>query len=138
MSGRTNPPHPDEGLEALARETADKLDADAQHHLLDSYARGDWDAAPIILDALHEATKERDAKWKLYADTTDKLIAHLCEKRDEKIAELRRKGHSGDCTIYAARLDDDPLAGICTCGYGWSRVRQCDWSEMYSAQYGDR
>lgn len=42
--------------------------------------------------------------------------------------------HAGDCTIYAALMNDSPIDGICTCGYGWSLARKGDWSEMYSRE----
>ncbi len=40
--------------------------------------------------------------------------------------------HSGDCTIYRSLINGSPTDGICTCGYGWTLVRQGDWSQMYS------
>lgn len=42
--------------------------------------------------------------------------------------------HAGDCTIYAALRNGSPTDGICTCGHGWSLVREGDWSEMYSKE----
>ena len=42
--------------------------------------------------------------------------------------------HAGDCTIYASLSNSRPIDGICTCGYGWRRVRVGDWSEMYSKE----
>lgn len=42
--------------------------------------------------------------------------------------------HAGDCTIYRSVANGRPADGICTCGYGWTLVRQGDWSEMYSAE----
>lgn len=42
--------------------------------------------------------------------------------------------HAGDCTIYRATVNHSPVDGICTCGYGWTRVRLGDWSEMFSEE----
>lgn len=42
--------------------------------------------------------------------------------------------HAGDCTIYRALINERPEDGICTCGYGWARVTQGDWSQMYSTE----
>ena len=44
------------------------------------------------------------------------------------------KSHISDCTVYAALENGYPTDGICTCGYGWSKVRTGDWSQMYSEQ----
>lgn len=46
--------------------------------------------------------------------------------------------HDGDCTIYASLINHSPECGICTCGYGWQRVREGDWSEMYSGDLEER
>ena len=50
------------------------------------------------------------------------------KKREEK------DGHAGDCTIYASLINNTPESGICTCGYGWRKVRQGKWGEMYSKE----
>jgi len=42
--------------------------------------------------------------------------------------------HDGDCTIYSSLINGSPENGICTCGYGWQRVREGNWSEMYSRE----
>jgi|WetSurMetagenome_2_1015567.scaffolds.fasta_scaffold532929_2 hypothetical protein len=42
--------------------------------------------------------------------------------------------HDGDCTIYSCLHNGSPENGICTCGYGYQRVREGDWSEMYSKE----
>ncbi len=34
------------------------------------------------------------------------------------------QGHCGDCTIYGSMENERPYAGICTCGYGLSMMRQ--------------
>ena len=46
----------------------------------------------------------------------------------------RQTAHAGDCTIYAAYDPDDPLSGICTCGYGWRQVRVGNHKEMFSPE----
>lgn len=43
--------------------------------------------------------------------------------------------HSGDCTIYASMCNGEPTDGICTCGYGLRKVRQGDWSQVYSKEH---
>lgn len=45
-----------------------------------------------------------------------------------------RTRHDGDCTIYASLVNQRAEDGICTCGFGWSRVRANDYSEMYSKE----
>ena len=66
--------------------------------------------------------------------------AESCLNADECAQCLREAAfptsHAGDCTIYAVIMNPiDPLAGICTCGYGWFCTRQGDWSKMYSREY---
>jgi len=46
--------------------------------------------------------------------------------------------HAGDCTIYASLDNVSPECGICTCGYGLSRLRECDMSEMYSDEVREK
>ena len=46
----------------------------------------------------------------------------------------RAFSHAGDCTIYAALINGCATDGICTCGYGWSQLRQGDPSQMVSAE----
>ena len=58
-------------------------------------------------------------------------LKHLQGIVDE--LQAGRTRHDGDCTIYAA-MHGRPYDGVCTCGYGWQRVRKNDYSEMYSAQ----
>lgn len=43
--------------------------------------------------------------------------------------------HSGDCTIYASMCNGEPTDGICTCGYGLRKVREGDWSQVYSKEH---
>jgi len=43
--------------------------------------------------------------------------------------------HAGDCTIYASLVNGTPLDGICTCGYGWERIRHDDWTCMFSQEW---
>lgn len=50
----------------------------------------------------------------------------------------RKDNHAGDCTIYASLINNTPESGICTCGYGWRRVREGDWSEMYSKELQEK
>ena len=45
-----------------------------------------------------------------------------------------KKRHDGDCTIYSCLHNGNPENGICTCGYGWQRVRKGNWDEMYSKE----
>lgn len=46
-----------------------------------------------------------------------------------------KKGHDGDCTIYAVMLGtDSPEAGICTCGYGLQEKRKLNFEYMYSKE----
>lgn len=44
--------------------------------------------------------------------------------------------HAWDCTIYRGLCNGTPTDGICTCGYGWSLVRQGegDESQLYSKE----
>lgn len=52
----------------------------------------------------------------------------------EALKKSETTQHAGDCTIYRALINERPVDGICTCGYGWARVTQGDWSQMYSAE----
>lgn len=48
-----------------------------------------------------------------------------------------KTSHSGDCTIYRSLINGRPCDGVCTCSYGWERVREGDWSEMFSRERCD-
>ena len=61
----------------------------------------------------------------------DRVVLVRCTSVD---TVKEKADHAGDCTIYASLISDNPTNGICTCGYGWKLVRQCDWSEMYSEE----
>ena len=49
--------------------------------------------------------------------------------------KINIKTHAGDCTIYRALMNNTPLDGICTCGYGWECVRCGDWNKMFSIEW---
>ena len=53
---------------------------------------------------------------------------------EEEKMEMENK-HARDCTIYMMLSNRGrPEAGICTCGYGLSLVRNDNWAQMYSAE----
>jgi len=102
-------------------------------------------AVKIIRQSL-DSIEEKQLKKKHNTRTTTELleiIAHLWRMRTPKSPTTNRasgslqrmvRAHSGDCTIYSAVLNNRPEDGICTCGYGWTLVREGDWSEMYSKE----
>lgn len=47
---------------------------------------------------------------------------------------MSRIQHDGDCTIYSSLHNGNPESGICTCGYGLERIRNGDWSQIYSEE----
>jgi hypothetical protein len=65
------------------------------------------------------------------------LLVTALEAAQKELSELRHTQHAGDCTIYSAMMNGCPEDGICTCGYGWMRVRMADYSQMYSDERKD-
>ncbi len=73
-------------------------------------------------------------------DQARKIISLRVEKIEglETEIELLRAGktkHDGDCTIYAALMNERPEDGICTCGFGQQQIwKGRDYKQMYSKE----
>lgn len=52
---------------------------------------------------------------------------------------MKSLNHSGDCTIYASLINENPESGICTCGYGLQQMRETgNHSELYSKELREK
>lgn len=70
----------------------------------------------------------------------DRLLANVHKAAKDALAEIdqalstpapaTKKGHAGDCTIYAAKGNGEPTDGICICGHGLRHLRK-DGSEEH-------
>ena len=52
--------------------------------------------------------------------------------------KIKMNKHSGDCSIYSSLVNGNPEDGICTCGYGFQKHYDGDWSKMYSAELKEK